>query len=128
MSQVSMPNKHQCGQCFKSMSSKSNLARHMLAHSGVKAHTCSECKKSFGEADALRKHMITHTGEKLHRSAQCGDSFGHLKQHSTLGRSHTNAHSAIMHLCLQAILKITSKHISKGQLMHYALIPIAKCQ
>ena len=75
-----MANKLQCKQCSKSMMYKSDLARHMLTHSGAKTHTCSKCKKSFGLASNLRKHLIIHTEEREYACVQCQRAFGQAEK------------------------------------------------
>ena len=95
---IKMANKISCAICLKSMTKASDLARHLLCHSGEKLHKCAKCDKSFGRASTLKQHLLIHTGEKMHKCAQCDKSFAAA---STL-RKHLLTHSGEkVHKCAQ---------------------------
>ena len=79
-----MANRHPCTMCEKSFSYGSQLARHLLTHTGEKLHKCAQCNKSFSLAEHLKMHLLTHAGVKPHKYGQCNSSFsqaGHLRRH-----------------------------------------------
>lgn len=80
--------------CNKIFSSRQNLLRHQLLHTGAKPHACLFCDKRFGRKDKLLTHMRLHKPSKLHqtlfrsgRSATCNTSI--LKAPEAL-KSQTN--------------------------------------
>ena len=50
----------QCPWCSKIMKEKSNIARHMLIHTGVKSYNCNECDYSSNQSSNLKKHFNRH--------------------------------------------------------------------
>ena len=79
-----MADKHPCTMCIKSFLYISQIAKHLLPHSGEKLHKCDQCDKSFGQAGDLKKHMIFHAKEKLQTCIRYGKSFSQgavLKKH-----------------------------------------------
>ncbi|CAL4221457.1 unnamed protein product, partial [Meganyctiphanes norvegica] len=68
----------QCSNCDMSFSNKSNLIRHVKAHTGAtggKPYQCSHCKMSFSKTFHLIIHMRIHTGEKPYQCSHCGKGF-----------------------------------------------------
>lgn len=52
---------HVCQFCSKVFGAKTDLARHILIHTGVKPHKCSVCGKNFRLVHHLKKHkFIVH--------------------------------------------------------------------
>ncbi|KAJ8683755.1 hypothetical protein QAD02_019547 [Eretmocerus hayati] len=73
-----------CTECSMSLSSKSNLGRHMILHSGNYPSICQICNKGCID---LEKHMRVHTGEKPFTCKICDKCFSR--------RSHLNAHARV---------------------------------
>jgi len=63
-----------CNVCMKTYSSRSNLNRHRITHTGKKPHVC-ECGKSFWQSGNLKQHIRTHTGERPFFCKTCGLTF-----------------------------------------------------
>ena len=129
------------------------MANHLPAPSGGKMHKCSECQKSFGQAGHLKIHMLTHSTERTYACVQCqrywggtwspptvGRKYTTVKNAEsplaelvlwkgtcsfTMGRSHTNAHNAIMRLHAQTISKqipTKAKAVQMVRLLHNPII------
>ena len=47
-----------CHICFKLISSKANMTKHMLIHNNQKNHECEVCLKRFRMKHHLRRHMF----------------------------------------------------------------------
>lgn len=48
-----------CDFCFAAYTTRSNLARHRLTHTGEKPHKCEYCEKAFTRTDLLAGHLKT---------------------------------------------------------------------
>ena len=74
-----------CRYCEKAFTSKQNLQRHTLLHTGEKPsdrpYHCDFCEKSFFTRTDLAKHRRIHTGEKPYACPECDSRFS---QSSTL--------------------------------------------
>lgn len=46
-----------CPFCHLTLSRKSSMNRHILAHTGEKPHTCPACHEGFTRSDKLKVHM-----------------------------------------------------------------------
>merc|ERR1712117_13176 len=78
----------ECGQSFKGKSSKGNLKRHILAHTGEKPFPCDQCDQSFTRKEHMETHRRIHTGEKPYVCGMCSMAFSdktglrsHMKKH-----------------------------------------------
>ena len=77
-----------CGECGKSYSSSSNLARHRQSHKPDQdIKSCNVCNKEYASPAALNMHMRTHTAGC--KCPFCGKSFsrpwllqGHIRTHT----------------------------------------------
>lgn len=47
-----------CEQCGKSLTSKTNLSRHLVTHNGPYQHECATCGLVFASKNSLRKHVV----------------------------------------------------------------------
>ena len=74
-------NRYSCELCEKSFTKSSDLAPHMLIHTGEKPYSCDTCSRSFRHLNSLRRHKVIHTGQKPYTCVICGKGFG---QASTL--------------------------------------------
>lgn len=78
----------QCDQCFKDLSSKWSLKRHLKIHTRKKPFKCDQsifkgfncyiCTKAFSCKSHLTIHLRSHSGEKPFQCAKCGIVFSVL--------------------------------------------------
>ena len=95
---------HQCEICSKILSSRGNLAKHLIRHQEIKPwnckscsigfsakrdyhqhlqqkhsnnrpYVCKHCNKGFTQNRALKEHMIFHNAKKLFNCELCGKAF-----------------------------------------------------
>ncbi|XP_031632788.1 zinc finger protein 135-like [Contarinia nasturtii] len=67
--------KHECPMCEYSSSTKSNLKRHIVTHTGEKPFSCTLCPKRFNRKHRLQYHMKTHVNEFLFSCSNCLQGF-----------------------------------------------------
>lgn len=80
---------HICTKCDKDFSTKTNLMRHVLTHSGVKPYQCNICGNGFTQNGSLKQHMLIHTGERPYKCQVCGRGFTQSKSLTFHMRRHT---------------------------------------
>ncbi|XP_066970557.1 zinc finger and BTB domain-containing protein 7A-like isoform X1 [Macrobrachium rosenbergii] len=91
-----------CTYCPFTTSVKTNLAHHVLVHTGEKPFKCFMCPASFSQKGNLKTHVRTHTGEKPfscskcpYRSARKSSLQLHMRRHLRMsgleGTSHCQA-------------------------------------
>ena len=68
-----------CTHCSKTFAYASQLACHMVTHTGDKSHVCVVCNKGFGHKSALNKHILIHTGKVPESSHASNDNETNLK-------------------------------------------------
>ena len=94
---------HKCRELF---GQAGNPKQHLPTHSGKKLHKCKQCDYVSLQAIALQRHIKTHS---LHYHINAIGAISPQSQNHilpnicspTVGRHHTSAHSAIMHLPMQ---------------------------
>jgi len=57
---------HECPDCGKQLTSRSNLVRHYRLHTGERPFTCFDCGRTFADQGNMRKHARTHLGADRH--------------------------------------------------------------
>ena len=62
-----------CEVCSKKLSSKQNLDRHLIIHTGLKPFKCPEpnCGYSCSDKGSLKIHEVMHTAIKSHQCSLC---------------------------------------------------------
>jgi len=55
----------QCVVCGRHLSTKQNLERHLLLHTGDRPFTCQHCGRTFTQKTHLKSHMIVHMKNQL---------------------------------------------------------------
>ena len=53
---------HECPDCGKVLTSKSNLVRHYRQHTGERPFTCLDCGRTFADQGNMKKHNKIHLG------------------------------------------------------------------
>ncbi|XP_075070881.1 uncharacterized protein LOC142159909 isoform X2 [Mixophyes fleayi] len=104
---------YECGRCF---SSRGNLSKHQMIHTGQRTWSCPECGKVYSSKQHLVSHLRTHTGEKLYFCSECGKSF--LARASLLVhmRIHTGEKPAV---CTECGKRFTCEsHLSRHIKVH----------
>ncbi|XP_050702311.1 zinc finger protein 467-like [Eriocheir sinensis] len=54
---------------------KSELKRHILAHTGIRPHECLECDKRFFSKSELNSHVVTHSDLREFKCDVCEKHF-----------------------------------------------------
>ena len=75
-----------CG--FKS-DKPSNVEKHAVIHSNVKAYSCSECGKHFSQPNGLRSHLRSCQQQRRYLCDICGAKFNHLQSMKSHRMLHT---------------------------------------
>ena len=65
----------ECGTCGKCFRSSGDLRKHINLHTREKRYECDICEKFYYDASALRRHKFVHTGEKSYECDTCGKLF-----------------------------------------------------
>jgi uncharacterized Zn-finger protein len=64
-----------CSLCNKGFTSRSNLDKHIRAHTGERPYSCEVCNKLFAQRSNLNKHLKVHTGERPFSCEVCKKRF-----------------------------------------------------
>ena len=65
----------ECSICFKTFSLGTELADHMLVHTGKKPYGCHECDKTFPQLKSLMKHLKNHNKKTSYNCSVCEKTF-----------------------------------------------------
>ena len=150
---TTVPRKHKCYFCDKSVNSKKELNNHHRAeHSSV---TCPTCNKTFPTGDAYQRHRYVHRDPENFKCSVCNkvlpfesDLKRHMGTHTddkkwfcthpTCGKDfkrkadlelHAVVHSGVMHRCTQPGCKYSNldpRNVTRHQKVHTQLAKI-KC-
>lgn len=67
----------------------SNVEKHAVIHSNVKAYSCSECGKHFSQPNGLRSHLRSCQQQRRYLCDICGAKFNHLQSMKSHRMLHT---------------------------------------
>lgn len=99
---------YKCHICMKSFSDSSNLQHHRRIHDGIKPYECDHCKGRFSSIRDLKRHIIIHSGEKPYKCERCQRKFSFLYSLTAHQRTHTEDQPYICEICGMKFKAISS--------------------
>ena len=117
VNQHCLTKKHKCPICTQSFNNRSNLAKHMVVHTGERSFKCDICHSTFTQKSNLKKHMMVHSGERPFKCTQCSSTFNqksHLQRHMvvhTLDRPFKCLHCSCSYTVNASLIKHSTVHI-----------------
>lgn len=91
--------RHGCTVCDKSMSSRSDLVKHMRTHTGERPYGCTKCDARFTQLGSLRAHETRHTGVRPFVCQICHRAFSIKERLKIHMRVHTGVKPFHCKLC-----------------------------
>jgi len=111
---------HECPECQKCFTSKTDLARHVERHSAEPAYQCELCTKKFSTKNDMNRHRkVVHEGQHAGSCDICGRRF--LSVGGTEWTQHMNSHSGIKNISCPLCSKtfFTDNTLKCHMISHY---------
>ncbi|XP_045454736.1 zinc finger protein 679-like [Melitaea cinxia] len=75
ISSTSERHMHQCDECGKCVTTKSNLKAHKICHTSQRPFKCEECPATFRGYSALSQHRKVHSSSQPYHCEYCSKAF-----------------------------------------------------
>lgn len=104
--------KFKCGEkdCTMAFCSKTELQRHLRAHTKFKDYMCNICNKTYSRFQYLKEHMCLHNGERPFTCPFCPEKF---RDHGTFHKHKVRKHADQVEIRSRVLERVPIESLEK---------------